>query len=177
MLDIARERVGEADNSSVRFVEADAAQFQLDRSCGLVVSTYDALNHLPDLQSLRGCFESVGAATMPGGYFIFDLNTRQGLKRWNGISVTDTDTLFVLQRGLYPGASRAYMCFTGFVKEGDNFARFEEHIYNTVFDLGAVQEMLRETHWTSSYFARADDFAAPISEPEREDRVWIVAKR
>ena len=81
-------------NSSATFAQADAAKFQLDTSHGLVVATYNALNHLPDLDHLRSCFTSVAAATVSGGCFIFDLYTRQGLREWNGISVTDTGTLY-----------------------------------------------------------------------------------
>jgi len=179
MLDLAKENMRDSvTNSSATFVQADAAQFQLDKPHGLVVATYNALNHLPDLDSLRSCFASVAAATVSGGCFIFDLYTRQGVREWNGISVTDTGDTFTIQRGIYDGGSRAQTLFTGFIRdaEGEKFTRFEESIYNTVFDLTHVQKLLTETGWTSAYFARSDDLAAPISEPELEDRVWIVAR-
>lgn len=178
MLDRARHNLeGQSAKSSATFVQADATQFQLDRSYGLVVSTYDALNHLPDLESLRSCFTCVAAATIYGGYFMFDLNTIRGLRRWNGITVSETDDLFLVQRGVFDGQSRARMLLTGFIRDGQHFTRFEESVYNTVFKLATVQEMLIETGWASVYFARSDDLATPIYEPEHEDRVWIIAKR
>ena len=180
MLELAKENVRDiVTNSSATFVQADAAQFQLDKPHGLVVATYNALNHLPDLDHLCNCFVSVAAATVSGGCFIFDLYTRQGLREWNGISVTDTGDTFTIQRGIYDGGSRAQTLFTGFSREGDSdkFTRFEESIYNTVFDLTSVQQLLTDTGWASAYFAQSDDLALPISEPELEDRVWIVARR
>jgi SAM-dependent methyltransferase len=180
MLEIAKENVRDiVTNSSATFVQADAAQFQLDKPHGLVVATYNALNHLHDLDHLRGCFTSVAAATVSGGCFIFDLYTRQGLREWNGISVTDNGDTFTIQRGIYDGGSRAQTLFTGFTRDGDSdkFTRFEESIYNTVFDLTSVQQLLTDTGWASAYFAQSDDLALPISEPELEDRVWIIARR
>ena len=177
MLDRARKNLEGQPASSATFLQADAAQFQLDRSFGLVVSTYDSLNHLPDLENLRNCFTCVAAATIHGGYFVFDLNTRRGLKRWNGITVGETDDIFLVQRGIFDGESRARMLLTGFIREGSSFARFEESVYNTAFDLATVRELLTETGWASVYFARSDDLETPIAEPEDEDRVWVIAKR
>jgi SAM-dependent methyltransferase len=74
-----------------RFVQGDAAAFTLDGAFGLVVSTFDALNHLPDLEALRGCFRSARAVLAPGGRFVFDLNTRLGLQGWNSLTVHEHD--------------------------------------------------------------------------------------
>ena len=41
-----------------QFVQGDAADYQLDETFSLVVSTFDALNHLPDMDALAGCFRS-----------------------------------------------------------------------------------------------------------------------
>ena len=50
MLEIAKENMCDiATSSSTTFIQADAAQFQLDKPHGLVVATYNALNHLPTL--------------------------------------------------------------------------------------------------------------------------------
>ena len=62
------------------FIQGDAANFSLDEKFGLVVSTYDALNHLPDEAALQGCFKSVFNVLQDGGYFIFDLNTQHGIE-------------------------------------------------------------------------------------------------
>jgi hypothetical protein len=62
----------------------------------------------------------VAAATASSGCFIFDLYTRQGVREWNGISATDTDDTFTIQRGTYDGGLlRAQTLFTGFIRDGD----------------------------------------------------------
>lgn len=159
-----------------RFVQADAAAFKLDESFGLIVSLFDALNHLPDWAALRGCFQSARAVCAPGGTFIFDLNTRLGLKRWNNISIQETDEVLLVNRGIYDGGDKAFAHITGFIREDDGcYSRFEETVYNTVFDLTQVRDLLLETGWHDPYFASATNLAAPLTDPEHEGRVFFVA--
>jgi SAM-dependent methyltransferase len=79
MLEYAREKnapyivAGQA-----RFIQGDAANFELDQQFGLVVSTFDALNHLPDFQRPEELFPVGLPGVAEGGQFIFDLNTRKG---------------------------------------------------------------------------------------------------
>ncbi len=161
-----------------RFVQGDAANFTLEERFGLVVSTFDALNHLPSIEALRECFVCVRAVTVVGGTFVFDLNTRVGLKRWNSLSVLETDDALVVNRGIYDGGEKGYTRVNGFVRDDDGrYTRFEETVYNTVFDLAAVRDALDEAGWHDAYFARASDLESPLDEPEREGRVFVVAKR
>lgn len=158
-----------------QFVQGDAAAFTLDRSFGLVVSTFDALNHLAGVDALRGCFRSVRAVSREGGKFIFDLNTREGLKRWNYITVSETDDLLLVNRGIYDGGDKAYTRINGFIRDADErYSRFEETVYNTAFDLAEVRALLLETGWHDAYFARINALAVPLAEPEREGRVFAV---
>jgi SAM-dependent methyltransferase len=160
------------------FIVADAAHFSVDRQFGLAVSTFDALNHLPDADALRACFACVYAAVKAGGVFVFDLNTRVGLQRWNNITVNETPEVTLITRGIYDGGDRAYTRITGFVREDDGrYTRFEENAYNTVFDLVHVRDLLLETGWQEVYFARAADLSAPLDEPEREGRAFVIASR
>jgi SAM-dependent methyltransferase len=177
MLDHARENTRMfVQAGQARFVQANASQFTLDERFGLATSTFDALNHLLDEAALRGCFASVRASMVEGGTFIFDLNTRLGLQRWNNINVTDTAELMLVTRGTYDGGDRAYMRISGFIRDDDGrYSRFEEQAYNTVFDLGRVRDLLLETGWRDPYFARLNDLSAPLDEPEREGRVFVVA--
>lgn len=164
------------ESGQARFVQGDAAAFTLDEAFGLVVSAYDALNHLPDMDALRGCFRSVRAVIAPGGKFIFDLNTREGLKRWNHINIQETDDLLLVNRGIYDGGDKAYARINGFIREDDGrYSRFEQVVYNTAFDMAQVHDLLLSTGWQDACFARIDDLAIPLDEPEREGRVFVVA--
>jgi SAM-dependent methyltransferase len=166
------------ESGAARFVQGDAASFTLNQRFGLVVSTFDALNHLPSFDALRDCFACVHAVTLPDGTFIFDLNTRLGLRRWNNISVTETDDVLVVNHGIYDGGDRAYTRITGFVRDPDGrYSRFEENAANTVFDLVSVRQALLDAGWRDAYFALAQDLAVPHDEPESVGRIFIVAAR
>ena len=94
MLACARQNAqGYLENGQAAFIRADATCFAFKNRFGLVVSTYDSLNHLEDEQALKKCFECV--YDVSDGYFIFDLNTRAGLRHSSGIQIDDTDEMLL----------------------------------------------------------------------------------
>jgi SAM-dependent methyltransferase len=161
----------------VSFIQADVTDFHLDGRFGLVVSTLDTLNHLADVDALVCCFKCVAPANT--GFFIFDLNTRVGLNRWNSIQVDDSDETLIITRGIFDGVSdRAWTRISGFVRrENGGFDRFDETAFNTVFELTRVRDELERAGWRGVYFARMQDLRTPIDEPEREGRVFVVASK
>lgn len=181
MLSFARENAAKyVAAGQARFIQADAADFSLDEQVGLAVSTYDALNHLDGLPALKGCFACVYPSVVEGGHFIFDLNTRLGLRRWNNLLVDDSrDEVMLVTQGIFdPHSERAITRISGFVQiAGERYERFEETVYNTAFDLQAVREALLEVGWREVHFARLQDLATPLAEPEQEGRVFIVARK
>ena len=178
MLAYARENCA-AFADRAQFILADAANFALKPHFGLAVSTYDALNHLPDLPALQSCLRAVAAAVVPSGWFIFDLNTRLGLHRWNVTSVDDGDDSIVLTRSSFDGSGeRAWLNITGFLRQPDGrYERFDERVYNTIFEIQTVLWILLNQGWASAHAARLGDLHTPLSEPEQEERVFVVAQR
>ncbi len=185
-LDLSQDMLLHARQNALSFIESgranfvcrDASDFHIGEGFGLIVSTFDALNHLEDMHGLRRCFACAAAAGV--GYFIFDLNTRFGLKRWNSINVdeNDEDSLIII-RGIYDEqGDKAWTRVTGFVKMGDNlYERFDETVFNTVFSMQDVRRELLEAGWKDAYFALIQDLRTPIAEPEKEGRIFIVASK
>ncbi len=167
------------DQGRARFVEADASDFTLDGQFGLAISTFDALNHLPDLTALQGCFRSVAAVLLEGGCFIFDLNTRYGLQRWLGASMQMADDLVLFTRGvMVEELNRTYTQISGFLRtESGLYDRFDQTAFNTIFEMRAVHAALSDAGFCNSYCARSDDFATPVEDPEAEPRVFFVAEK
>jgi SAM-dependent methyltransferase len=180
MLQLARQNASQyLASGQVQFIQGDATRFTLATQVGLVTSTYDALNHLESLDALRDCFRCVFAALTGGGLFIFDLNTRVGLRRWNNINVYDRpDTLMIL-RGIFDGqGDRALTKASGFARAPDGlYERFDETVFNTVFELRGVRDALRDTGWKRVHFARIEDLRTPLDDPETEGRVFVVAEK
>lgn len=180
MLAYAKENNLEAvTEGRARFVEGDAADFEFDQRFGLVVSTFDALNHLPDFDDLEGCFASTAAVLEPGGWFVFDLNTRFGLRRWGGISVQDEEDLVLITRGVVSEEEgRAYTQISGFLRQEDGrYERFGDVAYNTIFALDEVAEALADYGFGPVYFASTHDLETPLDDPETYGRVVVLAQK
>ncbi len=178
MLAVARENCRRyLDEGAVDFLNADAADFTLPGRYDIAVSTFDALNHLPSLAALHSCFSRVRAVLAPGSPFVFDLNTEKGLRRWNGVTVEDGDQVVLINRGLYArGMDRAYTRITGFTRTGaDTWTRFEETAYNTVFRMADVREGLQRAGFSDCWFAAGRVLAQRASDPEDQDRAFVVA--
>jgi SAM-dependent methyltransferase len=166
------------ESGQANFVRGEASRFVFEERFGLVISSYDALNHLENEQALRSCFECVHAVC--DTCFVFDLNTRTGLNRWNRVNIDDSsEDTFVITRGHYDGeGDKAWNTVTGFVRLPNGvYERCDETAFNFVFDLDAVKNTLLELGWKSVHFARIEELNTPISEPENEQRVWIVASK
>ncbi|MBN1371526.1 MAG: class I SAM-dependent methyltransferase [Anaerolineaceae bacterium] len=180
MLEYARRNAaGYVELGAARFVQGDAADYTLDQPVGLAFSLYDALNHLPDRDALRRCFECTYRAVLPGGYFIFDLNTRRGLRRWAGVQTQEDDELFLLTRGVYSEEDRrAYTQITGFLRRDDGaYERFEQNAYNLILDMDWVRDALLESGWNTVHCAVMPKLDVPLEDPEKVNRVYFVAQR
>lgn len=85
MLALARART-----SDVEFVLADARSFELPDTFDAVVSVFDSLNHIMTSDELRDVFARVRAVLVPGGRFVFDLNTEEAVAaEWRDAFVGD----------------------------------------------------------------------------------------
>jgi SAM-dependent methyltransferase len=164
-------------DGQARFIQANACDFRLDEPVALTISTYDALNHLDNDDELRRCFQCVAAVTED--MFLFDLNTRLGLQRWNGLMLNDSEEIFLMSKGIYePGMSKAWTSVSGFLRTASGlYERFEQTVSNTAFEMARVAALLADAGWKSVYCARLDDLRTPLPDPEAEPRVWFVARK
>lgn len=164
---------------AARFLQGDAAQFTLDEPVQFAVSTFDALNHLPDLAALRSCLECVHRCLLPGGVFIFDLNTPLGLNGWATLNVEENPDLTLITSGLYDErGGKAWTRICGYVRAEDGrYDRFEETVYNTAFALSEITALLNSTGWGHWHYARIDQLALALDKPEYEKRIFIVAEK
>jgi SAM-dependent methyltransferase len=180
MLEYARVNTASyVEARQIRFFETDATQFGVERPVGLAVSTYESMNHLPDMATLGACFQHAYQAVVSGGSFIFDLNTRLGLRRWAGMTVQESDELMMITSGIHDESqNRAFNRIFGFLRlETGAYERFEEVITNTAFGLTSVRNALHQSGWQSVRFCRITDLNTPLEEPEKESRVWVVAMK
>lgn len=167
------------ESGLARLVQGDAANFTLDEKVDIVVSTYDSLNHLPNVEALQGCFRSVWNVLNDDGFFLFDLNTRYGMQGWQSTAIEDSPELMFVSRGTFdPEARHASLHVTGFKRTPSGlYERFEEIAHNTLFDLEQVRKLLMDAGWSDVYLAATADLSVPVAEPERERRIFFIARK
>jgi SAM-dependent methyltransferase len=168
------------DKSKAKFVRADAANFSLNERYGLVVSTYDSLNHLENEKMLKSCFVSVHNVLENDGYFVFDLNTLIGLKKnWRKTSfIDDKEMVITIKCSFNQKENKGYTNISGFVRKKDgSYERFSEVILNKCFEMETVKKLLKKAEFKEIYFAKADNLLKSVENPEKENRVFIIAKK
>jgi SAM-dependent methyltransferase len=186
-LDLSRDMLALADERNADYGESgrwtalrgDARQFSLPSSFCLVTSLFDALNHLDSEADLASCFASVFAALGDTGSFIFDLNTRKGLRDWTCFEVEEEDELFVVKRGLFvEETAKAWLSLSGFSRTGSgSWERFKETFYNSYFATDRVLALLKRAGFRSVELRRGDSSFAPATDPEGEERLFFVATK
>jgi SAM-dependent methyltransferase len=180
MLALARANCdGYVAAGSAIFLQADIRDFHLDHRVNFAVSCYDTINHLESLTDLRRCFACVMDTLLPGGTFIFDLNTIRGLDDWNRVKITDREDHAVISRGFFDRAQgRAWKKFSGFYEVDEGlYERFEEVIFNTPFLLEDVVGELQRAGFEEVGIRSLREPSRRLSEPEAEDRVLFVGSR
>ena len=82
MISFARE-----NSPNSHFVVEDARAFNSPSKFHAVVSLFDSLNHIMELNELKKVFGNVFSALIPEGIFMFDLNMEEGFKKlWSASS-------------------------------------------------------------------------------------------
>ena len=113
---------------------------------------------------------------MPGGYFLFDIDTRRGLRRTAEIaelSETRDETTFRIRR--FDG-ERVVLYATGWFICDQRSYRYRETIEKIVIDTEELRRTMRSVGWSSLKYT-ADDYCTPVENAEDGARAYGVARR
>jgi SAM-dependent methyltransferase len=174
MLDLAAARCAHfLGAGKAVFIQADISGFSKNGGYSLAVSTYNVMNHLATEQNLRGCFRSVKACLVAGGWFLFDYHTAAGLKAW-----ADTESMKFKEGKVEMSGSFDEKDGRAIVRIKGVFNRepFEETVWNQTFPLTWVARLLEEDGFNVVRFARIVDLEKPLEKPEEENRVVVMAR-
>jgi SAM-dependent methyltransferase len=134
----------------LRVLNADMRRFTLPRPVDLVLSEFNALNHLPRKADLAPTFRRIARALRPGGWLYFDVNMwptyRQHypVARWvegPGFCLT-THGGFDRRRG------RAWLICEWFVRERRTWRRYRERIDDVFWTHAEIRSALRRAGFT-----------------------------
>ena len=177
MLELAKSKLrSEMNTGQVSLRHGFAQSFTVEKPVGLVISIFDSLNHLENLEILKCCIDLVFSSLESGGVFIFDMNTKKALSDWNFIDLEEDDDIVVMTQGKYEESeSRAYTRVFGFIRsDGSLFSKFDEIMYNSLFSINNVTKLLLEAGFININFYKETNFEEKfLGDPETLDRVFI----
>ncbi len=143
----------------------------------LVTCFFDSLNYLENARQLRAAFRAVNRHLVPGGWFIFDMNTPEALRTiwgeriWGGVK---KDLAWIWRNRHREQQQIAECATTFFVKSGKHWKRFDELHVEKAYDNSEIKRLLRESGFTVKGFYRCFSFTRPTA---RTCRICAVVRR
>ncbi len=123
MLKVAKGKV-----PSLALVQANARRLPFSNHFNLILSMFDSLNYILELDNLLEAFSSVKEALKDGGHFVFDMNTPYGLKCVSGRDIREENKNFIsVWRNVYNKDTRMLtLHLTLFIKKDTHWQRIDE---------------------------------------------------
>ena len=172
MLEVAREKLPLVEFRQQRFQALD-----LPRRFHLVTCVFDSLNNLTQAADLERTFARVWAQLEPGGWFVFDCNTRLGVRdlwddgRFEGEVVTETGGVrFLWEHEFLPDLELGRVTASCW---GDGFSFTEVHLERG-YDAEELSTMLERVGFRGVRCLEYPDAAVPTPD---SPRIWVFAQR
>lgn len=177
MLARAKQKALDA-GQAVEFLQQDMRHLRLVEPVSLVTSFYDTLNHLLFAEDVLATFHGVCRALLPGGLFMFDVNTEATFRQvWGGVThfIDTPKASTVYQTGYDADTHLAKALLTGFLRRGDHYERFQEEIYERYWP---PEEIARHLNATGLCPVKREAFNPfPLSGGGDLKWLWIAERR
>lgn len=177
MLEIAREKQYESEESEILYLLQDMREFELYGTVGAVVSICDSMNYILEEEDLHSVFKLVNNYLDPQGIFIFDLNTIYKYRELLGettISENREEGSFIWDNYFDEEEQINEYDLTLFIREeNDLYRKYEETHYQRAYELDTVKKLLEQAGM--EFVAAYDAFS---KEPVKEDseRIYVIAR-
>lgn len=171
MLQVAKEK-----NPDVLFLNQSMEDFELFGTVGAIVCSLDSINYLLDDESLYNTFRLCNNYLEPDGLLIFDINTEYKFKNIlaDNIYTYDSDDIFYVWENNFSKEEKLcdfYLTF--FVKEKDNYSRFDEVHTERAYSEKEIEKALKNNGF--EVIEKLDDFTDNKSRKTSE-RIMYICK-
>ena len=135
---------GRRKNRSVKFVEGDIASVRLNKHFDLVICFFDSVNHLISFADLKKVFKTARAHLRPGGFFIFDMLSPNGLAEWEFFDIKRKPDYTVITNGSFESSNNTVdITIEGFIRKKDaNYFRFLQKIRERSYPFAKIVDAL-----------------------------------
>ena len=176
MLSEACEKACEA-GEDILFLCQDMCDIDLYGTVECTICLLDSLNHLESEEELLSAFKGVSLFTVPGGLFIFDVNTQYKHKYvlGNNTFVYDNDDVYCVWQNEYDDESKTVEIFLDFFEEENGlYRRSSEYFTESAFSDETIRRLLKEAGFSD---VKAYGELSRNAPSETEERIFYVARK
>lgn len=178
MLSVAMEKQAELGTSHL-FLCQDMTELDLYGTVDITVCALDSLNHLTDPSQVQRAMNKVSLFTVPGGLFLFDVNTPYKHREilGNNTFVYDCDQVFcVWQNSLAPETGTVTMDLDLFEREknGTRYVRKGESFQERAYSRDEILGFLRNAGFCLEAVLGDDTLEPPTPTTQRE--IYVARK-
>lgn len=173
MLMVAREK---SEGLDILYLNQNMTEFELYGTVDFIVSSLDCINYITDKRDLLRVMKLANNYLEPGGLFIFDINTRYKLENVIGDNtfILEDDDCFCSWQNEYDKRRKLsdfYLTF--FMKDGGNYARFDEHHTERAYDIDEIKALIKSSGMRLLKVYHNLSFENP---KKNSERVFFVAQ-
>ncbi|MDY5060687.1 class I SAM-dependent DNA methyltransferase [Staphylococcus simulans] len=170
--------VASKKSDSVRWIEGDMTEFELNQNFDVITILCDSLNYITDQSGVIKTFKHVYRHLNADGTFIFDVHSvfKMNTLFANQNYIDETEHIFLAWeaiQGDLPNSVWHYMTFFECQDDG-KYRRFDEEHYQRTFSEQEYTDMLKEVgfnHINTFY-----DFDT-ANHDEQSDRLFFIVKK
>lgn len=161
----------------INFLNQDMCDIRINADYGIILCLCDSINYITDSKKLSDVFQWVFNHLKDGGIFIFDINSSYKLKNIIGDNTftDDKDDIVYIWNNVLTEDGTVEFYLTFFVKQGNNYKRFDEFHVEKIYESGEILDMLRYTGFNEIYVK--DGMTMNEVNPFTERINFIVLKR
>jgi len=178
MLALARQKAEHEGAANLLLLCQDMRCFELYGTVDAVVCCLDSINHLVGSGDLYRCFSCVHNYLVPGGLFIFDVNTPYKFKNVYGDNsyILESDGIFCGWQNYYNEKSRICDFFLSVFEAGRDgrYSRADVCQRERMYSEKSIKRALNKSGFELLCLSGGYDFSAPH---ESCERWYITAKR
>ena len=174
MLDIARNY---SENYDILWLCQDMCDFELYGTVDVTVSCLDCINHITDYKKLKKCLDLVHNYLIPGGLFIFDINSKykfENIYKDNSFVMEEKDSFCVWQNYYDKRKSLCDFYITVFKEDNDGkYVRYDAVDTERAYSLKRIKKELSEAGF--EFIGAYGDY--DFNEAgEQDERIYIAAR-
>lgn len=144
MLSCAKSKA-EMEKVDILFLNQDMTQFELYGTVDAVVCLMDSVNYVTSKKELKRLFKLVNNYLNPEGLFIFDTNTYYKFDKTLDKNVfydVGDDITYIWENNFDRRKGLCEFDLTFFVREGENYKRYEELHSERAYTHGEIKELI-----------------------------------